>query len=450
MTLGEEQKEALSKLEIFSTTPFVKDEFYSLVGAAGTGKSLLMGLLVDFLKEHEIPFKLCAPTHKAALILRTYCHTDTTTIHSMLALSPKLDILKFDIRDLQFYSLSRPTDIPRGVVICDEASMINDDLFDLLLKKCNQNKTKLIFVSDKAQLMPVNGKSFSKVYDGKNQIILTKIYRQSSENCLVPVLQNLRENEITDLYELHSKEGNLIITNDLKEFLQNAAKDIDFGINEMNIFNAKVTTYTNKRVSQYNRLIQHYMFNDSELFHPGDILTAYANGNGTDLVFDKLPKNHPFYNGMDYVIRKVEKSSKKIPHYKEVEGYKLTLYDLYYEEEFFIFMITNQNELNNIAEIMEHYRLIGIKQKRWREFYSIQDSFCSNSYAFYDDRCIVKKTFDLGYCSTVHKLQGSSYNKIYVDLKTIKTCKDPLERRQLEYVAFSRTRNDVIVYDSRN
>ena len=40
------------------------------------------------------------------------------------------------------------------VVICDESSMINDDLFDLLLEKVKEFRSKVIFVGDRAQLRP--------------------------------------------------------------------------------------------------------------------------------------------------------------------------------------------------------------------------------------------------------------------------------------------------------
>ena len=78
----------------------------------------------------------------------------------------------------------------------------------------------------------------------------------------------------------------------------------------------------------------------------------------------------------------------------------------------------------------------------------MQKSYCINNYSFLDNRCIAKKDFDLGYCSTVHKLQGSSVENICIDLPNIKECKDKLVRRQLEYVAFSRTRHNAFILNN--
>ena len=50
----------------------------------------------------------------------------------MLALSPKVDILKLDIRELRFFATNdKKMSIPYdGIIICDEASMVSSDLYD--------------------------------------------------------------------------------------------------------------------------------------------------------------------------------------------------------------------------------------------------------------------------------------------------------------------------------
>ena len=106
-------------------------------------------------------------------------------------------------------------------------------------------------------------------------------------------------------------------------------------------------------------------------------------------------------------------------------------------------------EINKIAPILENLRMDGVNQHRWKPYYNLVESFTSYDYLTFDNRTIMKRTFDLGYCSTIHKSQGSSYNKVYIDLNNLQICKDPLVRRQLEYVAFSRTRTDVNVFEQQ-
>jgi len=43
--------------------------------------------------------------------------------------------------------------------------MINNYLFDTIINKCKQEKTKIIFLADAKQLKPVNEKSISKVFN---------------------------------------------------------------------------------------------------------------------------------------------------------------------------------------------------------------------------------------------------------------------------------------------
>lgn len=145
--LGEEQEEALSRIKDFIKNS--KEISFSLYGPAGTGKSLMISYVIKYLIDEGYDYALCAPTHKAALVMRTYTEEDTTTLHSLLALSPKLDIFKLDLRELQFVAGKSTNQIPyHGVVIVDEASMINDDLFDILEEKCSQFNTKIVFCSE--------------------------------------------------------------------------------------------------------------------------------------------------------------------------------------------------------------------------------------------------------------------------------------------------------------
>ena len=75
--------------------------------------------------------------------------TDTYTVHQLLALSPNIEIFELDYRELEFQikqSGARMAIPYNGVVIIDEASMINDDLFDLLIQKCKKFKSKVVFI----------------------------------------------------------------------------------------------------------------------------------------------------------------------------------------------------------------------------------------------------------------------------------------------------------------
>ena len=82
----------------------------------------------------------------------------------------------------------------------------------------------------------------------------------------------------------------------------------------------------------------------------------------------------------------------------------------------------------------------------WREYYNILNSFTSPRDLIVDKRVIRKKSFGPGYASTIHKSQGKSLNNVFIDLKDIFINRDKDELRQLQYVAVSRARSNVYIY----
>jgi len=44
------------------------------------------------------------------------------------------------------------------------------------------------------------------------------------------------------------------------------------------------------------------------------------------------------------------------------------------------------------------------------------------------------------------RMQGSSYNEVFVDIRNINSCMDEAVRRQLQYVALSRTRHNAFIF----
>ena len=446
MILGEEQQEALAKIKQFIKSNEVA---FSLTGPAGTGKTVLTKFIITWLKSINRDYCLCAPTHKAALVMRNYTGNNAVTLHSMLALSPNIQILELDLRELKFVTGRFHDNIPfDGVVICDESSMINDDLFELLIEKVKDRNSKIIFVSDYAQLLPVKQKHYSKIYNLKNSYKLTKIYRQSEKNSILPVLQELRSHEIMELSNCPGEEGSLIVTDDLRKFIEYAIPEIKEAINCKNIIHTKIAAFTNKRVELYNSAIRKFLGFEEE-YHVGDILTAYENGE-----YNRFE----YYNSMDYIIVDTPiKSVKVLPFIGAVSGWELKLWDQYNEYTFTIFILSKDNPedlFSYIAENIEYIRIKAIEAKKnklsnssklWGNYYDLIHSFCTPIDLYYEGRVIRKKSFDYGYAITVHKSQGSTYDSIFVDWKNIKTCKDDLVRRQLQYVALSRTRSNAYI-----
>lgn len=145
--LGEEQEQVLNNVQEYIKSGTAPACLY--YGSAGTGKSVLVNHIIQFLETNKIQYCLCAPTHKAALVLSRFTNREAITLHKLLSLSPNLDIFALDFNNLLFKMGVSPAEMPyNGVVICDESSMINDDLYEVLVSKCREFGNKLIFTGE--------------------------------------------------------------------------------------------------------------------------------------------------------------------------------------------------------------------------------------------------------------------------------------------------------------
>lgn len=444
--LGEEQVLAIEKVKDFITN---KEFNLSIVGAAGTGKSLIVSCIIKILQDTNIDYCLCAPTHKAKTVIEHYTGNMAVTLHKLLSLSPKLDIINLDFKDLLFNKGAASGYIPyRGIVICDEASMISDDLYKILCKSCKEMCSKIIFISDKAQIKPVKSERVSLVYNIKNTITLTKIYRQSERNALMPILQRLREHEIHKFDTTIGEEGSLLCDSNFAEFFNKCKNGIYSAIQNKNIFECKVLAYTNKKVDLYNKYLTKTIFEDDKLYHRFEILMGCEN---------LEINNFYFWNSMDYIIVEEPKEIDIfIPNFQSLPGYSLTLYDSGKKEIESIKILSSEiddNYYKALAYKIECTRLDAIraknkssKSKAWREYYKINNSFTTPIDLTINNRVIRKRSFDKGYAITTHRAQGSSYDNIYIDMEDINRCNDIETKRQLQYVALSRTRNNAYIY----
>lgn len=446
--LGEDQVNAIKAIKTFLKS---KEIAISISGYAGTGKSTITKEIVHYLEDINVEYVLCAPTHIAKLVLEQFADREGITLHKLLSLTPNIEILNLDFKDLKFYMNNKTTLFPtRGVIICDEASMVNDELFDLLLMKCKEYNSKIIFSGDRAQLKPVTALTHSKVFNLPNCVMLTKIYRQSKESGLVNILPILRTNVIPRFKDSLGSEGSLTCHSDMKDFFSKIIPSFRKAIRDGDILESKILAYTNERVNIFNKKTKEILFGIDKEYNQFEFLTCYEN-----LEFNGFN----FWNSMNYIIiDEPTKTDINIPNFMSLPGYKLNLYDSankVSEEVSILSRDTPKDYLDSLCYTIESIRLEAIELKRrrspqsskkWREYYAIINSFASPADLYFDNRLIRKKSFDYGYASTVHRSQGQSINNVFIDMKNISLCRDRDEWRQLQYVSVSRAKNNVYIY----
>jgi exodeoxyribonuclease V len=162
------QNKAMDALAVFIAEAG-KDAVFILKGYAGTGKTTLVGALVNVLPKLRIRPILLAPTGRAAKVLGNYSGKNALTIHKM--------IYRKQSSAGGFEKFARsPNLFSNAFFIVDEASMISDQsnegftgnslLEDLLGYVREGENCKLLLIGDGAQLPPV-GAATSPALDEK-------------------------------------------------------------------------------------------------------------------------------------------------------------------------------------------------------------------------------------------------------------------------------------------
>jgi len=206
-----EQSNVLKAMEDFVSGENQYD-FIVLCGAAGTGKTSITAALIGYLNDLGKPYKIAAPTGRAARILGRKAKTTTSTIHSMIY-APKSDNETGKVTfKLKYGYNSNPT-----VFIIDEASMIPKEvdveqnlfqvekglIFDLIayIKGANVNN-KIIFLGDRYQLPPIDepesyalNKDFlERTFNLKgNAYLLTEVKRQEDGSYILENATDIRK-----------------------------------------------------------------------------------------------------------------------------------------------------------------------------------------------------------------------------------------------------------------
>ena len=110
-----------------------KYDFAMLIGSAGSGKSSSVKALISLLEDNNKSYTLLAPSGIAAKRLRGTTGREANTIHRKLASGSTID---------------------SDVVVIDEVSMVDVNLFSMLLNQIDDS-AKIILVFDSAQLASI-------------------------------------------------------------------------------------------------------------------------------------------------------------------------------------------------------------------------------------------------------------------------------------------------------
>lgn len=178
-----------------------KNQISILNGSAGVGKSSSIQAIINMLIDNQKSFKIFAPTGKAAKVISNFTGQKASTIHRGLEYSPanikEIKFLDENDREQTEYTCwgyNRQDKLFCDIIIIDEFSMVDLNLFKKVIDAIDFTKTKLLMIGDNAQLPSVGCGNLLHDFM-KSKIIptvtLTKVFRYS-EGGLMKVATDVR------------------------------------------------------------------------------------------------------------------------------------------------------------------------------------------------------------------------------------------------------------------
>ena len=393
-----------------------KHNIIDLQGFAGVGKTVIIAELIKDLKP-KIKIKLTTPTHKSLkvandMLKQSGVFIDSSTIHSHLNLkqkpsyNPKVDyVLEMDPKA----RLKNKVDL----LIVDESSMVAEDLYEFVTENLDSGQTKVIlFVGDPAQLESPSGTG-NPIYNNKHitHYKLTEIVRQAENNPIIYIATKFREaiqqNKVIDI-DAVIKEIPLFDTvelydgdNGMKKWMQSYLESKE---------DKTIGAYTNQSVDSYNQFVRTFVYQSNTL----------------DYVLDgeKVVIQSPVVNDKEVIYRNGEVITVKTPYKTEEDG----------------MVIWNFNKMKTV-DIASRGRYNQIKN-------SLKDSAIKDRkmwflyYNFLEEYTDIKPL----HACTYHKVQGSTYHSIWLNLKETKMYLSPKTRNtiyRLIYVGLTRASDTV-------
>lgn len=414
-----------------------KGQHITINGPAGTGKTTLTKFLISHLiKSGESGIMLSAPTHQAKKVLSDLAGMEAQTIHSLLKINPTTyeDATLFEQKDAPDLSKCR-------VLICDEVSMYDKELFRILMASVPYWCT-IIGLGDIAQIRPVapntNVPETSLFFLNPKfkQVSLTEVMRSNAPIIEVATeIRNgkwIRESLIGDV-GVHNMilSGGGSVANFMKKYFEIVKTPDD-------LFNTRMLAYTNSSVNNLNKIIRQKLYETKEPFIKDEVLVMQEPFIRSHTFEGKSFSEVIFNNGELIRIDSCYKGSKNlsiksIEQNDVIECWYLDCTSLDSGATASIVVIENEKEMNkfqfylsSVASIFKAGNTTG-KRPNWKGWWELRNKF--------------HKVKALP-CGTIHKSQGSSVDNVFLYTPCIHKADLDLAQ-QLLYVSTTRARHNV-------
>lgn len=408
--------------------------FISLSGSAGVGKTFVTSKLVEAFIKKQYKVLLTTPTHKSLSVAKyminsNNIHINAKTLQSYLDLKLDTDYLR-GTKVFKRDKKANQHDFEKNldVLIVDESSMVSNELLGFIKENLEQNKLKtVLFIGDQYQLPPID-EGENGVVSLPKQYQLTEIVRQAKDSYVKMMANEIKEciknKKYTPISEIlnTSKYPKLKIFHEQIEFLEDYTKlDKWYGHNN------KVLAYGNEQVDEQNRILRYKYWTDKGVTPDGWVIAGellIANTNYKNLI-------------MNSELLKVQKAEKLFDKYLHIHYWQCT--DMLGRRFLMVdpddTVIYNEKikNLGNIAMGLDRDKEPEKRKKAWRNYFITKEKYGDFKYVF---------------ASTIHKSQGSTFNKSYINIGAVISLinrNDEDIAYRLLYVALTRASKDVVI-----
>jgi exodeoxyribonuclease-5 len=410
------------------------DNVVSILGAAGCGKTFISTKIIKAMKKLGVQVQLTTPTHKALKVAKDMLkeeqinNIESSTIHSFLnlKLKPNFDSGLQELIAEEFNKKTKKTEL----LIVDESSMISKELFEHIEACIRFRRAKcVLFIGDKFQLPPVDGEQ-NPVFTMKGQYELTEVVRQAKDSPIIQLASDIRrriENkDFTPLAPLVNQYAckEIEIFNDGKKYMSSFLQDEWIKRDQV------IAAYTNRTVDAYNRSVRKRFWKDCGHETDDESTLPYLVTGDTVIFQDAHIENDTVIHSNNDIVKLTEAERKFDEELK-------CWYWICTDDEESSFKVIDPISKSNYDKYLSQISLSANslkgfdRKKMWEFYYLIKTSFQNIKYCF---------------SSTVHKLQGSTYEHCFIDLREMNKFYEFQDKEfiyRLAYVAVTRASLDI-------
>ena len=270
---------------------------------------------------------------------------------------------------------------------------------------------------DNYQLPPVK-ETRSRCFDNIKFYTLRQIVRQEESNPVSELLRILRkdiDNRTWKFLEFINRNRYAFDSTQTKGYYTCGAFEfqslvIDGFYNEeftRDVDTCRLVTYTNKSVSDWNKLIRKNIIEDSgkAILTKNDLVMSY------NTFIDDF-KDTIIVNSEDYIIHDI----KNFTNRDNIHGFNVTFIQVNGGNRTKPLFVVDHSDFNNAMHADKYNRT-----KRWKEYYEFRERnlLLVNLLDKATNKIKFSRDLDYGFALTSHKAQGSTYADVYIDINDI-------------------------------